>query len=66
MRLGTHFVTGARFPCTCYGYWGYLGAPFANQQILGLQALGLLGLPRGTLCLPDGNHALEHPRLEEG
>ena len=35
-----------------YGYWGYLGAPFANQQILGLQALGLLGLPRGTLCQP--------------
>jgi hypothetical protein len=34
------------------GYWSYLGAPFANQQILGFQALGLLGLPRGILCQP--------------
>ena len=41
-------------PCITllWGYWGYLGAPFANQQILGLQALGLEGLPQGTLCQP--------------
>ena len=26
-----------------WGYWGYLGATCANEQVIGLHALGLLG-----------------------
>ena len=35
------------------GYWGYLGPTFATEQIIGIQALGLLGLTWGYLCQPD-------------
>ena len=45
-------VTGVRFTYNCYGMigiralWGYLGTTFANEQIIGIEALG----PWGYLC----------------
>ena len=49
-----HVATGARFTCTCYSiasglHGACLGPTFANEQIIWLIALGLLG---PTLGLP--------------
>ena len=53
--LGLPLLTSKSLEYRFRGYWGYLGATLANEQIIGIQALGLLGLPWGYLC-QQANH----------
>ena len=45
--LGLRLPTSKSLEYELWGYWGYLGATIANKQIIGMQALGQLGLPWG-------------------
>ena len=54
--LGLPLPTSKSLQYRLWGYWSYIRATFANEQIIGIQALGLLGLlglPWGYLCQPD-------------
>ena len=60
MRLGTHFVTGARFPCTCYSYWGYLRAHFVSQMETMLLSIPALRRGDGDIHFKSVVMALEN------
>ena len=48
--LGLPLPTSKSLEYRLWSYWGYLGATFANEQILGTQAPGLLVLLWGYIC----------------
>ena len=47
--LGLALPTSRSLEYRLWGYWGYLGATFANEHIISIQAVELLGLPWGYL-----------------